>query len=324
MLRTRTIRISTRSSPMAVHQAEQVAAGLERLGARTELIKLTTAGDRWMGDLAALGGKGAFVKEIDGALLDDKADVAVHCLKDIPGDVPIPPGSTFAAYLAREDVHDAVISRTGAALSDLPAGARVGTSSVRRTAQLRIQHPHLDIQPLRGNVNTRLARLGEGHFEAIIAAVSGLRRVGQQHRITETLSVEHMCPPVGAGIIVLQCRADDDEVRQLAVQLDHPGTRRQAMAERAMLHALQGHCNSPIAGLATDAAGGRIMLRGSVFSADGSRRLDAADWGLEDDPEALGFCIGSSLLRQGARRLIDDIPHNDSPTYDQQENTVGY
>lgn len=182
---------------MAVHQPEQVAAGLERLGARTELIKLTTAGDRWMGDLAALGGKGAFVKEIDGALLDDKVDVAVHCLKDIPGDFPIPPGLTFAAYLAREAVHDAVISRIGAVLSDLPADARIGTSSVRRTAQLRIQHPHLDIQPLRGNVNTRLTRLGEGRFEAIIAAVSGLARVGQQHRITKTLSVEHMCPPVG-------------------------------------------------------------------------------------------------------------------------------
>ncbi|MFD3458649.1 hydroxymethylbilane synthase [Nocardia fluminea] len=232
--------------------------------------------------------------------------------------------STEPRRQTREDVHDAVISRTGAVLSDLPAGASVGTSSVRRTAQLRIQHPHLDIQPLRGNVNTRLARLGEGHFEAIIAAVSGLRRVGQEHRITETLTVEHMCPPVGAGIIVLQCRADDDEVRQLAAQLDHPGTRRQATAERAMLHALQGYCNSPIAGLATDAAGGRIMLRGSVFAADGSRRLDAQDWGLEDDPEALGFFIGSSLLRQGARRLIDDIPHNDSPTYDQQENTDGY
>ncbi len=294
---------------MAVHQAEQVAAGLGRLGAATELIKLTTAGDRWMGDLAALGGKGAFVKEIDGALLAGEADLAVHCLKDIPGDVPIPPGLTFAAYMAREDVRDAVISRSGAALSDLPVGATVGTSSVRRTAQLRIRHPHLDIQPLRGNVNTRLARLDEGHFDAIVAAVSGLRRVGLQHRITETLTIEHMCPPIGAGIIVLQCREDDDEVRRLTAQLDDPGTRRQATAERAMLHALQGHCNSPIAGLATDAPGSRIMLRGSVFSPDGSRWLDAQDWGVDDDPEALGFFIGSNLLRQGARRLIDEIPH---------------
>ncbi|MBF6370301.1 hydroxymethylbilane synthase [Nocardia puris] len=309
MSRSRTIRISTRSSPMAVHQAEQVAAGLAALGADTELVKLTTAGDRWMGDLAALGGKGAFVKEIDAALLSGDADLAVHCLKDIPGDIPIPQGLAFAAYLPREDVHDAVISRSGLALADLPAGAVVGTSSVRRRAQLQLRHPHLDIQPLRGNVNSRLARLDEGHFDALIAAVSGLHRVGQQHRITETLTVEEMCPPIGAGIIALQCRADDAELLTLAAQLDDGRTRRHAAAERAMLHALQGHCNSPIAGLATDAPGGRIQLRGTVFSADGSQWLDAQDWGVAEDPDALGFFIGSNLLRQGARRLIDAIPH---------------
>ncbi|MEU5409860.1 hydroxymethylbilane synthase [Nocardia asteroides] len=309
MSRSRTIRISTRSSPMAVHQAEQVAAGLAELGADTELVKLTTAGDRWMGDLAALGGKGAFVKEIDAALLSGDADLAVHCLKDIPGDIPIPQGLAFAAYLPREDVHDAVISRSGLPLAELADGAVVGTSSVRRKAQLQLRHPHLDIQPLRGNVNSRLARLDEGHFDALIAAVSGLHRVGQQHRITETLTVEEMCPPIGAGIIVLQCRAEDAELLKLAAQLDDAATRRHAAAERAMLHALQGHCNSPIAGLATDAPGGRIQLRGTVFSADGSQWLDAQDWGVADDPEALGFFVGSNLLRQGARQLIDAIPH---------------
>ncbi|WP_043652584.1 hydroxymethylbilane synthase [Nocardia thailandica] len=305
----RVIRLSTRSSPMAVHQAEQVAAALERLGAATELVKLTTAGDRWMGDLAALGGKGAFVKEIDAALLTGEADLAVHCLKDIPGDIPIPAGLAFAAYLEREDVHDAVISRTGTPLAELPAGAIVGTSSVRRAAQLRLHHPQLDIKPLRGNVNTRLDRLDAGHFDAIIAAVSGLHRVGHQHRITETLSVERMCPPVGAGIIVLQCREDDTELLELAARLDHPGTRRHAAAERAMLHALQGHCNSPIAGLCTDAPGDRLVLRGTVFSPDGTQWLDAQDWGVADDPEALGFYIGANLLRQGGRKLIDSIPH---------------
>ena len=153
---SRTIRIATRSSPMALHQAEQVATALETLqpGLGTELVKVTTAGDRWMGDLAKLGGKGAFIKEIDHAPLGDAADLAVHCLKDIPGDIPVPDGLAFAGYLPREDIHDAVISRSGAPLVKLPEGSVIGTSSVRRTAQLRLRYPHLRIEPLRGNVNT--------------------------------------------------------------------------------------------------------------------------------------------------------------------------
>ena len=153
---SRTIQIATRSSPMAVHQAEQVAAALQALdpAINTELVKVTTAGDRWMGDLAKLGGKGAFIKEIDHALLAEQADLAVHCLKDIPGDIPVPAGLAFAGYLPREDIHDAVITCSGAPLAELPDGAVIGTSSVRRTAQLRVHHPHLRIEPLRGNVNT--------------------------------------------------------------------------------------------------------------------------------------------------------------------------
>jgi len=195
------VRLGTRSSPMALHQAEQVAAALEALDptVTTELIKVTTSGDQWMGDLAKLGGKGAFVREIDRNLLDGSVDLAVHCLKDIPGDVPAPQGLTVAAYLAREDVRDAVISRTGATLAELPEGAVIGTSAVRRAAQLRLHHPHLEIKPLRGNVNTRLMRLDEGHFGAIVAAVAGLRRVNEAHRITEILPLETMCPAVGAG-----------------------------------------------------------------------------------------------------------------------------
>ncbi|WP_306355816.1 MULTISPECIES: hydroxymethylbilane synthase [unclassified Nocardia] len=306
---SRILRIATRSSPMALHQAEQVAAALATHGAETELVKVTTAGDRWMGDLSKLGGKGAFVKEVDAALLEDRADIAVHCLKDIPGDVPIPAGTEFAAFLPRDDIHDAAISRTGATLAELPAGTTVGTSSVRRVAQLRLHHPHLTPAPLRGNVNTRLARLDEGHVDVLIAAVSGLHRVGQQHRITETLDLEVMCPPIGAGILVVQCRADDHHVRDLTTRLDDPDTRRQAEAERAMLHALQGHCNSPIAGYASTDPTGRLTLRAKVFTADGTQWLDSHHWGVPDEPQALGFFVGADLLRQGARRIIDAIPH---------------
>ncbi|MFN2495808.1 MAG: hydroxymethylbilane synthase [Pseudonocardiaceae bacterium] len=304
-----TIRIATRSSQMALHQAEQVATALQAhdpaIG--TELVKVTTAGDRRMGDLAKLCGKGAFIKEIDRALLDDQADLAVHCLKDIPGDIPVPEGLAFAGYLPREDIHDAVISRSGTPLAELPEGSVIGTSSVRRTAQLRLHHPHLRIEPLRGNVNTRLMRLDEGHFDVLIAAVSGLHRVNQAHRITEVLPLETMCPPIGAGIIALQCRADDTQVLQLGAQLNNLATNRQADAERAMLHALQGHCNSPIAGYATTDPTGRLSLHGKVFSLDGSQWIDSHHWGVAEDPQALGFFVGSDLLRQGARALIDAI-----------------
>lgn len=307
---SRVLRIATRSSPMALHQAEQVAASLETLGAATELVKLTTAGDRWMGDLSKLGGKGAFTKELDRALLADEADIAVHCLKDIPGDIPIPAGLAFAAYLPREDLHDAIITRTGEPLADLPAGTVVGTSSVRRSAQLRLHYPHLAVTLLRGNVNTRLARLDEGHVDVLIAAVSGLRRVDQAHRISETLDLDTMCPPIGAGILTVQCRADDTEVAELTARLDDRDTRRQADAERAMLHALQGHCNSPIAGYASIDSTGRLELRGKVFTLDGTRWLTARHGSVPDeDPQALGFFVGADLLRQGARHLIDGIPH---------------
>lgn len=294
---------------MALAQAEHVAELLGRLGVQSELVKVTTAGDRWMGDLSKLGGKGAFVKEIDHALLVDDADLAVHCLKDIPGDIPVPEGLAFAGYLARDDVHDAVITGNGAPLAEQPAGTVVGTSSVRRTAQLLLHYPHLTVRPLRGNVNTRLARLEEGHVDVLIAAVSGLHRVGQQHRIAETLDLETMCPPIGAGIIALECRSDDSQLRDLGAQLDHAETHRQADAERAMLHALQGHCNSPIAGYATTDRTGRLTLHGKVFSADGAQWLDSKHWGVPEDPQALGFFVGADLLRQGARAIIDAIPH---------------
>ena len=311
MSRTRTIRIATRSSPMALHQAEQVAAALEALDPTigTELTKVTTAGDRWMGDLAKLGGKGAFIKEIDRALLDDRADLAVHCLKDIPGDIPVPERLAFAGYPPREDIHDAAISRSGAPLAELPDGAVVGTSSVRRAAQLHVHHPHLRVEPLRGNVNTRLTRLDEGHFDVLIAAVSGLHRVDQADRITEILPLETMCPPIGGGIIALQCRADDADLLTFGARLNDTDTNRQADAERAMLHALQGHCNSPIAGYATTDPTGRLSLHGKVFSLDGSQWIDSHHWGVVEDPQALGFFVGSDLLRQGARALIDAIAH---------------
>ncbi|HET9257889.1 MAG TPA: hydroxymethylbilane synthase [Pseudonocardiaceae bacterium] len=305
------VRIGTRASPMALHQAEQVTAALEALspGVTTELIKVTTSGDQWMGDLAKLGGKGAFVREIDRSLLAGSVDLAVHCLKDIPGDVPAPAGLTFAAFLPREDIRDAVISRSGATLAELPAGAVVGTSAVRRAAQLRLHYPHVTIKPLRGNVNTRLMRLDEGHFDAIVAAVAGLHRVDEASRITEILPPSTMCPAIGAGIIALRCRSADAAVRELSARLNDAETDRHATAERAMLHALQGHCNSPIAGYATTEPSGKLTMHGKVFSLDGTQWLDSHHWGVPEEPAALGYFVGADLLRQGARAIINAIPH---------------
>jgi hydroxymethylbilane synthase len=305
------VRIGTRSSPMALHQAEQVAAALEALdpGVTTELIKVTTSGDQWMGDLAKLGGKGAFIREIDRNLFDGLVDLAVHCLKDIPGDVPAPEGLAFAAFLTRENIHDAVISRTGATLAELPAGAVIGTSAVRRAAQLRLHYPHVTIKPLRGNVNTRLMRLDEGHFDAIVAAVAGLHRVNEADRITEILPLATMCPAIGAGIIALRCRSSDVAIRALSAKLNDPETDRHATAERAMLHALQGHCNSPIAGYASTEPSGKLTMHGKVFSLDGSQWLDSHHWGVPEEPAALGYFVGADLLRQGARAIIDAIAH---------------
>ncbi|MGI5222064.1 hydroxymethylbilane synthase [Nocardia sp. CA-290969] len=305
----RIIRVATRASPMAVAQAEQVAAGLAGFGVETELVKVTSAGDRWMGDLAQLGGKGAFVKEIDDALLHDEADLAVHCLKDIPGDIPIPEGIAFAGFPKRDDVRDAIITKDGRPLAEQPPGTVVGTSSVRRAAQLRLHYPHLETKPLRGNMNTRLQRLEDGYCDVLIAAVSGMYRIGHEDRITEILPVDIMCPPIGAGVLTLACRAGDDEVRELAGRLDHAETHRVADAERAMLHALQGHCNSPIAGVCVIEPTGRLSLHGKVFNLDGTQWLDAHHWGVPEDPQALGFFVGSDLLRQGARAIIDSIPH---------------
>ncbi|MER7770816.1 hydroxymethylbilane synthase [Kitasatospora sp. NPDC096140] len=305
------IRIVSRSSPMALAQVERVRAELAVLhpDLRTEVVPVTTSGDRWTGDLAHLGGKGAFTKEVDAALLAGEADVAVHCLKDVPADRPLPAGTVFAAYLRRDDIRDALVHPGGLTLAELPPGTRIGTSSVRRTAQLAASHPHLECVPIRGNANSRLAKLDAGTVDALLLAVSGLERIGEQARITEILGVDAMCPPIGAGILVLQCREDDTATIDAVTTLGHHDTWREAAAERMFLHVLQGHCNSPIAGYAKAEADGRLSLRGRVFTPDGKQVLDAHEWAGALNPEDLGTSVALALKRQGAQELISSIPH---------------
>ncbi|MEV0603817.1 hydroxymethylbilane synthase [Streptomyces sp. NPDC050315] len=306
------IRIVSRSSPMALAQVERVRTELAALhpGIATEVVPVTTTGDRWMGDLSAVEGKGAFTKEVDAALLSGEADLAVHCVKDIPADRPLPAGTTFAAFLKRDDVRDALIHPGGLTLDELPPGTRIGTSSVRRRAQLAASHPHLECVPMRGNANRRMEKLHAGEADALLLAVSGLHRIGRPDVITEVLSVDTMCPPIGAGVLALQCREDDTETIDAVSGLGDPDTHRETQAERMFLHVLQGHCNSPIAGYARSGrGGGDLSLRACVFTPDGKTILNAHEWAGRLDPATLGTSVAVALLRQGARELIDDIPH---------------
>lgn len=306
---SRLIRIGTRSSPMALAQVERVRAELDvhLPDVATEVVPITTSGDRWAGPLSALGGKSAFTKEVDAALLDGTCDLAVHCMKDVPGDRPVPAGTVFAAYLARDDIRDALVHPGGLSLERLPAGTQIGTSAVRRVAQLARHFPHVAPAPIRGNANTRLAKLDAGEADALLLAVSGLERIGQAGRITQILPVELICPPVGAGVLGLQCREDDTGTIEAVSRLGDTEAWRQTTAERMLLHVLQGHCNSPIAGYAHTEPDGRLSLRAKVFSPDGKTVLDAHEW--DTDPTTLGTSVALTLLRQGARELIDAIPH---------------
>lgn len=305
------IRIVSRDSPMALAQVERVRAELAALhpDSRTEVVPVRTTGDKWMGDLSAVEGKGAFTKEVDAALLAGEADLAVHCVKDIPADRPLPAGTVFAAFLRRDDIRDALIHPGGLHLDELPAGTCIGTSSVRRAAQLAASHPHLRCVPMRGNANRRLDKLAAGDADALLLAASGLERIGRPDVITEILSPEVMCPPIGAGVLALQCREGDSDLIDAVSGLGDPAAHRETTAERMFLHVLQGHCNSPIAGYARVERNGDLSLRAKVFTPDGKTVLNAHEWAGALDPATLGTSVAVSLLRQGARELIDGIAH---------------
>ncbi|KHD73814.1 porphobilinogen deaminase [Actinoplanes utahensis] len=290
---------------MALAQVERVRRMLaeRRPDVTVEVVALSTSGDRWQGALSELGGKGAFTKEVDQALLDGRADLAVHCVKDVPGDRPAPAGTVFAAYLARDDVRDALVDPAGRRIEDLPPGTRVGTSAVRRIAQLALHHPHLTALPIRGNANSRLAKLDAGEYDVLLLAVAGLHRIGLPERITHPIEVDTFVPAVGSGTLVLQCRQDDEPLLEIAAALGDRTTALETEAERTMLHILQGSCSSPIGGYARSEPDGRISLRARVISLDGKTVLDAHEWA--SDPVVLGTSVAASLLRQGAREILN-------------------
>ncbi|AXI81367.1 hydroxymethylbilane synthase [Peterkaempfera bronchialis] len=314
------MRIGTRSSPMALAQTEQVAALLRKFepDLRVEVVPVTTEADVWQGDLAALGGKGLFTKQIDTMLQRGDVDMAVHCVKDVPGDVPLPAGLIFAAYLPRDDVHDVLVVPEGSevrSLENLRPGAAVATSAVRRKAQILRVRPDVNVIRVRGLVGTRLDKLDgrkpmDGKLDAMVLAASGLERLGFADRARQRFGVREMLPAVGAGVLGLQCRRDDHSVAALLERLNHERTMREVTAERVMLHGLRGHCNSPIAGFCVTEPDGQLSLHGMVFSRDGSKFVHAHHWGESlNDPAVLGSRVCADLLRQGARDIIEGIPH---------------
>ncbi|MFZ1576532.1 MAG: hydroxymethylbilane synthase [Chromatiaceae bacterium] len=301
------IRIATRKSPLALWQAEHVAEALRRAhpGLQVEILGMTTRGDKILdAPLAKIGGKGLFVKELEQGLLEGSADIAVHSTKDVP--VDFPEGLFLPAILEREDPRDAFVSQRFERLDDLPQGARIGTSSLRRQCQLAARRPDLDIQPLRGNVNTRLAKLDSGEFDAILLAAAGLMRLGFEERIGSRLSIDESLPAIGQGAVGIECRTGDARVLALLAPLHHPDSATRVWAERAMNRRLRGGCQVPIAGHAV-LKGDELWMRGLVGTPDGACLLVAEHQVPRAQAEELGMYVADVLIAQGAHAILQAL-----------------
>ncbi|MBU2070931.1 MAG: hydroxymethylbilane synthase [Gammaproteobacteria bacterium] len=301
------IRIATRKSALALWQAEYVKAELLRFHPQltVELVPMSTQGDKILDTpLAKIGGKGLFVKELEQAMLDGRADIAVHSMKDVP--VEFPAGLMLHTICPRENPQDAFVSNQFRSLDELPQGAVVGTSSLRRQCQLKALRPDLTVRDLRGNVNTRLAKLDNGEYAAIILAAAGLIRLGFEQRIASLLPVELSLPANGQGAVGIECRSDDIAVQQLLAPLEHSATRSCVLAERAMNRKLQGGCQVPI-GAYAEISGDSLWLRGLVGSLDGSEIIRHQLRGPVAEAEQLGTALAEHLLTQGAERILQAV-----------------
>ena len=295
--------IGSRGSRLALWQAHWVKARLEDLGEECRIEIIHTTGDKITDvALSKVGTKGLFTKEIEEALLDRSIDLAVHSLKDMLTEVPA--GLTLAAFPVREDPRDAVVGRK---LSDLPPGARIGTSSLRRSAQLRALRPDLQIENIRGNVDTRLRKLDEGQYDAILLASAGLRRLGWHDRIAELLEPEVMCPAVGQGALAIETRDDAGHAFEVCRRLDHEQTRICVTAERAVLATLGGGCQVPIGALVEQVSRPVLLIRAVVVSPDGTHLIRKSATGAPSDAAALGRSIGEQLLTSGAAAILASV-----------------
>lgn len=321
------ITIGTRGSKLALWQAEFIKSELQRLrpDLEIEINKIKTTGDKILDvPLAQVGGKGLFVKEIEEALLRHEADIAVHSMKDVPTEFPY--GLHLAVVCKREDPRDAFISqmqnsRLGTAtkfkiqsFNKLPEGARIGTSSLRRSCQLLSKRPDLKIEQLRGNLDTRFRKLDEGQFDAIILAAAGVKRLGWQNRITEVLPFEMSLPAIGQGAIGIECRADDKYINNLIAPLNHPETSICVEAERAFLRRLEGGCQVPIAAHAEIISRAEVLvIEGLVGSISGDKIIRGHIEGRQEDAEKLGTALAEDILSRGAGKILDEVYKRDVP-----------
>ena len=304
---SREIRIATRKSALALWQAEYVKARLEQAhpGLLVTLVPMVSRGDKLLDSpLSKIGGKGLFVKELETALLENEADIAVHSMKDVPMDFP--QGLGLFCICEREDPRDAFVSNTFASLDDLPQGSVVGTSSLRRQAQLLTRRPDLEIRFLRGNVNTRLAKLDAGEYDAIILAAAGLIRLGFEDRITSPISIEHSLPAGGQGAVGIECRSSDPEIHALLAPLHHADTAVRVTAERSLNKHLNGGCQVPIACYAV-LEGEQVWLRGLVGDPGGGLLLSAEARGPQSAATELGVQVAEDLLAQGAGAILQAV-----------------
>ena len=309
---TDVVRIATRKSPLALWQAEFVRDSILALRPelKVELVKMVTQGDKILDTpLAKIGGKGLFVKELEVGMLQGDADIAVHSMKDVP--VEFPDGLHLAVICEREDPRDAFVSNDYESIEDLPQGAKVGTSSLRRMCQIRNWRSDLEILDLRGNVNTRLRKLDEGEYDAIILACAGLKRLGFDDRIRSHLDPGFSLPAIGQGAVGIECRIDDDFINELIAPLNHPATRTRVLAERAMNLRLEGGCQVPIAGFA-ELDGETLLIRGLVGRPDGTEMIRGEIAGRADEAEYLGTTLAEDLLARGAGDILKEV-------YDQNE-----
>lgn len=301
------LRIATRKSPLALWQAQHVGELVreQHAGLDIELVPMTTQGDKLLdAPLAKVGGKGLFIKELEHALLDGRADIAVHSLKDVP--VEIPAGLTLGVFLPRADAHDALVSNHYESLLALPTGGRVGTSSLRRKCQLLAMRPDLDVTNIRGGVHTRLAKLDDGDFDALILAVAGLQRLGMGERVREALGPDVILPAVGQGVLGIEFRDGDSRTGALVAPLGDADSRARVSAERAMNARLGGGCQVPIAGFA-ELDGDELRLRALVASVDGSEVLREQDRAPRDRAVELGKAVAERLLAKGAERILAEV-----------------
>jgi hydroxymethylbilane synthase len=299
----KSLRIGSRGSALALWQANHIRQRLrENCGVESEIVTIRTSGDRLeQAPIGQIGLKGVFIKEIEDALLGRRVDLAVHSMKDVPTEIP--KGLAFPAITKREDVRDCLVSRGGKKLAELAPGARVGTSSLRRQAQLRHYRPDLELHDLRGNVDTRLRKLDAGEFDAIVLAMAGIERLGQGAKISETISPEVMLPAVGQGALGIECRSDDKEVFRLLQKLDDDETRAAVTAERTLLSELEGGCQVPLG------AWGRIenqklLLEAAVLSADGAECLRRKSSGDVAEAAEVGRRLAQELIDAGADRIL--------------------